>query len=594
MGASARVVDVEMAAIQGLLERTKTLLPREDYELLQGLVGSFVELTSLVRKHGTTIARLRRLVGFVSSEKTADVLAGGPGVNGAGADPPGEAAPDTDKGSAPTGDEPSASGKAGDPDTHNTSRGKRKGHGRLPASAYSSASHIDVRHESLCPGQLCPGCACGRLFELQDPARFLRIVGQPPLVAVCWNCQRLRCGACGAVYTARAPDQAQGEKYTETAASMMALLRYGGGMPINRLQHLQRHLQTPVPTSTQWDVVNRCVDLVRPVYEELTRLAAQARVLHIDDSRMRILGLMGKRRAALLECNALDNPERTGLFTTAIVAITDAGRTIALFFTGRKHAGENLSELLKERATDLSPPIQMCDALSRNLPKGFQVLEANCIAHGRRKVVDEANNFPEECRHLLEQLGRVYKVDERCRKQELSDEQRLRIHQSESAPVMAELELWMQAQLFDKRVEPNSGMGDAINYMLKRWDKLTLFLREPGAPLDNNICERALKKAIQHRKNSLFYRSLHGAQVGDIFMTLIHTTELDGGNSFDYLTALQQHYKAVAETPADWLPWNYRDTLARLAMAETPQPNPAPTGRRPTPDPRPEAGSAPP
>jgi transposase len=145
-------------------------------------------------------------------------------------------------------------------------------------------------------------------------------------------------------------------------------------------------------------------------------------------------------------------------------------------------------------------------------------------------------------------------------------------HQRESGPVMDEIRQWMAEQLATKQVEPNSGIGEAFNYFLKRWDKFTLFLRVPGAPLDNNICERALKMAIKHRNGSLFYRSQRGAEVGDIYMTLIHTVELHGDNPFDYLTALQRHEKAVAERPAEWLPWNYRDTLARMGVNETIRP----------------------
>jgi hypothetical protein len=84
-----------------------------------------------------------------------------------------------------------------------------------------------------------------------------------------------------------------------------------------------------------------------------------------------------------------------------------------------------------------------------------------------------------------------------------------------------------------------------------------------GAPLDNNVAERALKKAILHRKNSLFYKTLHGAEVGDLYMSLIHTCELNGVNSFDYLTELQRHSADVRRAPADWMPWNYRETQAR-------------------------------
>jgi hypothetical protein len=130
---------------------------------------------------------------------------------------------------------------------------------------------------------------------------------------------------------------------------------------------------------------------------------------------------------------------------------------------------------------------------------------------------------------------------------------------------MEKLHRWLEAQLAERKTEPNSGLGKAITYLLRHWKALTTFLREAGAPLDNNICERALKRAVLHRKNALFYRTLHGAEVGDLFMTLIHTCQLCGANSFDYLTELLRHASGLAAKPAEWMPWNYRETMARLA-----------------------------
>ncbi len=129
---------------------------------------------------------------------------------------------------------------------------------------------------------------------------------------------------------------------------------------------------------------------------------------------------------------------------------------------------------------------------------------------------------------------------------------------------MAELSDWFKRQLEEHLVEPNSGLGKAIKYCRKHWEKLTLFLRVPGAPLDNNICERALKKAIIHRKNSYFYKTRDGARVGDLFMSLIYTAERNDASPFAYLTALQENKEAVAASPADWMPWNYTATLARI------------------------------
>ncbi|MGA7206738.1 MAG: transposase, partial [Specibacter sp.] len=393
-----QIVEIDIAAVQGLLERAKGQMRKEDHELLQGLVETLFSLMDLLRKGRTTLARLRRLVGMVSTEKTAAVLGklaereAGAAEGATEAEEGGEAKPAADK-SAAAG-EPAATETVGSPDTGDDAQAatKPKGHGRVPASDYPDATHIAVPHESLRPGDSCPACERGKLFALKEPARFLRIVGQAPLVAVCWDCERLRCSSCGLPYTARAPDEAQGDKHSETAAAMMALLRYGGGVPLNRLERLQHHLSTPVAASTQWDVVHARVSAVEPVYRELVRLAAQGSVMHNDDTYSRILEFMGKRRAKLLRQGALPSPERTGLFTTAIVSIVEAGRAIALFFTGRKHAGENLADLLHHRAEELDPPVLMCDALERNLPKGHKVVESNCASHGRRHFVDEAEN----------------------------------------------------------------------------------------------------------------------------------------------------------------------------------------------------------
>ncbi len=134
---------------------------------------------------------------------------------------------------------------------------------------------------------------------------------------------------------------------------------------------------------------------------------------------------------------------------------------------------------------------------------------------------------------------------------------------------MNDLKQWMADQFDEHHVEPNSSLGQAMRYMVKHWEKLTLFLHEPGVPLDNNLCERALKKAILHRKNAYFYKTANGTRVGDMFMSLIHSCELNGINPFDYLTALQQHVEQVSSAPEAWLPWTYQATLGQLDTPNT-------------------------
>ena len=390
--------------------------------------------------------------------------------------------------------------------------------------------------------------------------------GQAPLAANVYELQKLRCNLCGEVFTAEAPAGVGPEKYDATAASMIALLRYGSGFPWNRLADLQESLGIPLPIATQCEIVAEAAVALRPAMEELIRQAAQGEVLHNDDTSMPVLALRSNRRLTT-ENEESNSTERTGIFTSGIVS-TAQKQTIALFFTGRQHAGENLADVLQQRAAELAPPMQMCDALSRNLPKlpeKLEVIVGHCLAHARRRFVEVIENFPQPCQHVLEQLGKIYGNDAKTRQQAMTPEERLRYHQQESGPVMNELRAWLNTQFAEKKVEPNSGLGMAIRYLLKHWERLTLFLHQPGAPLDNNICERALKKAILHRKNSLFYKTENGARVGDLFMSLIHTCELSGANPFDYLTQLQQHADELAHNPAQWMPWNYPATLESSA-----------------------------
>jgi hypothetical protein len=338
------------------------------------------------------------------------------------------------------------------------------------------------------------------------------------------------------------------------------VLILGSGFPFNRLERLQRSMGIPLPSATQWEIVREVAGIVEPAFQELIRQGAQGEVLHNDDTSAKILALMKDRRDLVT-----DPKTRTGIFTSGIVSIRE-DREIALFFTGGKHAGENLSDVLAKRAAELRPPIQMCDGLSRNLSKEFEVVLAGCNIHARRNFVDVADDFPDECRYVLETFREVYKNEAVTKEQGMSGEERLVFHKAETGPLMEKLNQWLHEQIDEKKVEPNSGLGDAIKYTIKHWGPLTLFLRVAGAPLDNNACERILKKAILHRKASLFYKTENGAHVGDLFMSLIHTCELCKSDPFDYLTELQRHAKEVTTSPQNWLPWNYRESLLHSAF----------------------------
>jgi len=553
------IVEINVEELQEILQRAETEMSEEDYEYIKAIFEAYVYVTSELGKKRVSLGRLKKLLFGAKTEKTEAIV--GAETDGAS--------------SAPSGEEPPAE-PTRETDTESKAPKKRKGHGRNGAAAYHGAEKIPVPHPTLEAGDDCPDCQTGTVYNMAQPRVLVRLVGQAPVKATVYQLQRLRCNLCGTIFTAPLPDGVGARKYDATTGSIIGVLKYGSGMPFNRLEGLQGSFGIPLPASTQWDVIANVFLHIEPAVIELIRQAAQGDVLYNDDTVTKILDLMGKRAkkkasAKTEQDDSTDevDPSRTGLFTSCIVSTQD-GRRIALFFSGRRHAGENLAKVLAERAEALAPPIQMCDALSRNLPGELETIVSNCLAHSRRRFVDVSEPFPDECEHVLLALKVIYKNDADARKRKLSPEERLRLHQAESRSTMDDLHSWLNRQLDEKLVEPNSSLGEAITYMLKHWAKLTLFLRKAGAPLDNNICERALKKAILHRKNSMFFKSKKGARTGDAFMSLIYTCELNGANPFDYLTELQRHAEELAAAPHNWMPWNYRATLAAITAPSVP------------------------
>lgn len=556
--AKPEIIEMDFAKLEALLDRAEHgAIEKEDYQTIRTVFESYYYLTQLIDQKSTSISRLRKLLFGASTEKTAAVLARIEAAVGKS-----------------DNQQPGASQDQESDQSKPQKPARKKGHGRNGADDYPGAIRVRVAHESLTPGDSCSECSRGTVYKVSLPGILLRFIGQPPIQATIYELEKLRCNLCGTVFTAQPPANVGQDKYDATVASMIGMLKYGKGFPFNRLDGLQEDVQVPLPASTQWEIVSAPVPQLEPVHQELIRQAAQGEVIHNDDTSVKILELMGAgaKEQALADAPEKDDPDkavdpdRTGLFTSGIVA-TREGRRIALFFSGRKHAGENLMAVLRRRASDLPPPIQMCDALSRNMPSELKTIVANCLAHARREFVDLTERFPSECQYVLEALRVVYHNDSIAREKELSPEDRLKFHQAESGPTMERLRDWLRRQFDERLVEPNSALGAAINYLRNHWEKLTLFLRVAGAPLDNNICERALKKAILHRKNAYFYKTRNGAAVGDLYMSLIYTCELSHVSAFDYLTALQRHANQVATAPALWLPWNYQAQLDGASSA---------------------------
>jgi transposase len=436
------------------------------------------------------------------------------------------------------------------------------GHGRHGADVYRAAQTVVCRHEALAVGERCPACGRGRLYQLL-PGVEMRLDGNALLSAVRYELEKFRCSACGQLFTASVPAAAGREKYTARARAVLALARYYLGLPWHRLEGFQALVGIPVPDATQWDQGEMVGDCTHPIFKCLERLAAQGAVIFQDDTPGRVLTLIAANQQARARAQAQGKakpPERTGIQTTALI-VQVGTRQVCLYYTGRRHAGENLEALLTKREPGRGKPLVMSDALSSNNAVETQLIRCHCLAHGRRQFSDLAEDFPAESTVVVNALKLIYDHDAAAREQGLSAQARLAYHQKYSAPVFTTLKTWLEQQTAERLVEPNSSVGKAIAYLLGHWATLTQCLKEPGAPLDNNIAERALKLAIRQRKNSLFYATEHSAYIASILTSVIATCVQAGVNALDYLVALQEHRPEVFANPGAWLPWNYEAAL---------------------------------
>ena len=545
------LVSATQEELDEILHTAKPALSAQQYKLLEAVLGTFVFVMLKLQNAKSSIKKLQRMIFGARTEHKRNVL----GATPAGAD----SATRADDATALDGD------PQREPGGDAALRQRKPGHGRNAAQAYSGAPIVECEHTELESGDRCPSCDKGRVYD-SPPRTLVKVIGQAPLGATVYRLQRLRCRLCDAIFTAPLPaGVASYPKYDASCASMIALLRYGSGLPHFRLEGLQASLYVPLPDATQWDIVSTAAPGPRAAFQELIRQAAQAPLLHSDDTPMKVLSLMAARARA--EADGV-KPVAKAINTSGIVAVLEQQHKVVLFFTGHDHAGKNMERVLAHRAQELAPPMQMCDALASNIAGEFDTVLANCLTHARRQVADVVEQFPEDARHVIEVLAEVYKFDASCRDEALSPEQRLTFHQEHSQPLMEGLHDWVTGQFEQRRVEPNCGLGKALCYLMRHWVPLTLFLRRAGAPLDNNVCERALKRAILHRKGSMFYKNPTGAEVGDIYMSVIHTCRLCDVNPFDYLQALQKNAPAVTARPAEWLPWNYRGQLAPVSSSQ--------------------------
>jgi hypothetical protein len=539
--------DVQLSREEGeaLIERIeRNALSAEDRRLLVKLLTFYFWLLFALREAKLSLKRLKALV-FGEKPKKPKPPSSGGAAGGGGPDEQ-----ETATGTSQVVSSAATRTPAKQPSL--------PGHGRQGADVYRAAQTVACRHEELAVGERCPACGRGTVYRLL-PGVAMRLDGNALLSAVRYELEKLRCSACGQVFTASVPAAAGTDKYTARARAILALARYYLGLPWYRVEGFQALVGVPVADATQWDQAEIVGDCSHPIFKYLEMLAAQGEVIFQDDTPHRILTLIEENQQARARAQAQGKaqPEgRTGMQTTALI-VQVGTRRICLYYTGRRHAGENLDALLAKREPGRGKPLVMSDALNSNNVGGDTLIRCHCLAHGRRKFSELDEAFPAESVVVVNALKDVFDHEEYTRAEQLTAQDRLAYHQRKSGPIMQRLKRWLEEQTAQRLVEPNSSLGKAIAYMREHWETLTRFLHHPGAPLENNVAERALKLAIRQRTNSLFYATEHSAYIASILTSVIATCVQAGVNALEYLVAIQEHRQEVFANPRAWLPWNY-------------------------------------
>lgn len=530
------------AQLDALIDRIKQAqehqlaLSPEDLQLILNSLLSLITMQHELASQSITVKKLRKLAGIVNADERLSKLLG--------------------QANSETESAPSELAK------HKKNRSKPA----KPRTKSKPHQPVTIEHHKLCEAQknmICMACGIGTLRRYH-PAEFIRISAHSPYEVTKHVLERLRCNHCGEYYTATltgpaAQDGPIEQKYGYSARALMAINKYHMGAPFNRQTGLQELLHVPISASTIYDQCESLAGHLVSVLAHLELLTASSRLIQYDDTHNRILNQT--------HCQKPDRKtgqlkDRTGTYTTGVIATLKNDQEVVLFNTGIGHAGEYIDQLMKRRDGPEPPLITMTDALSRNKVYATDTVAAFCNAHARREFVDLLEIFPEPVNWILARYQIIWQNEEHAKT--LSQSERLSYHQEHSLPVMLEIQSKCTNDLQTEEVEANSNLGKAMKYFLNHFKALTQFCCVQGVPLDNNRTEGMLKIVIRNRKNAYFYKTPKGAEVSDIITSILATCLVNNVNAFDYLCYVQRNHDAAAVRPEDFLPWNYRsDTTAK-------------------------------
>lgn len=533
------ILDLTHTELDALIQRVEEAIEHEialtpsDCNLLLNALLTLATIQEKLQEKSVTVNKLKKLLGLIrSSEKLRDLA-----------------------------------GTSGDEKDNTDSNPQKKKKPRPKNKPASRAVKPKLEHHKLLDqkkGDLCQACGVGTLGKYM-PKEFIRIEGQSPFQATQHIQEQLKCTACGVVITAPLPcdveaDGDQNQKYGYSARTMMALDKYFGGTPFNRKESLQHLIGVPISASTIFDQVEYLANDLNPIFKYIKLLAADAWHFFQDDTGHRIIEqkpiMKPDKRTGKLRL-------RSGVYASGLIASLPCGHDVFLFNTNIGHAGEWLDEILQHRTDPESLAVVMSDALSNNHTHNAQVLRTLCNAHARREFVEQFDNYRDDVEPLLQLYKQIWMNDSHCEENAYSPMQRQQYHFEHSLPVMQAIKQCCETALND-HVEENGGLGKAMKYFTRHYDKLIGFCRIEGAQLDNNRIERTLKLIIRGRKNSYFYKTATGAAISDVITSMIATAYHAGINTFDYFNAVQRFQDQVKANPESWLPWNYASENSAL------------------------------
>lgn len=421
--------------------------------------------------------------------------------------------------------------------------------GRNGFNDYPNAP-IDIIENPYKPGSACPCCSQGKLYKGED-RQGIQYHASPLIEVKRYRKKVLRCNACG---QEQVPNKSV-QRHSNEAKSAVVVER-ALGMPLNRLSRLQTLFGVPVPQSTLWIMAKELWDSVgSAVFNALYQSAQGGIIFGGDDTTARIREIQKRYEAG--------EKIRKGCYTSSICTQLN-GNKIILYFTANKYLAENFSGLLAQREDEDKTIVSlMADASSNNDPKLTWVILGYCLVHGRRKFVELLSSSPKECKNFLDQIAQIYKNEKSTK--DMEPKERQAYHHKNSLPILRTMYREMIRLFREKKVEPNSSLGKAFAYWLKRRYGFGAFTRIPGFPLDNNAVERSLRPIAMGRKTSLFFMTLVSADIWSGLFSLVFTCERNGINAYEYLNWLQKNRLAASREPEKFLPWHFIIETERIA-----------------------------